>query len=91
MLAQSACFAGGTRLRRRPRPLAPATVLACLAALAAAGGCRHDGAAGVDGLAEHILPPLAAVEAGPDAAPSPSTLWVPKILSAGRLDAKWAR
>jgi outer membrane protein TolC len=71
MFAQSACFAGGTRPRRRPRPPAPATVLACLVALAAAGGCRHGRAWYEDGLADHILPPPGVASAALDAAPPP--------------------
>jgi outer membrane protein TolC len=73
MLAQSAYLRGGNRLRCTSRSLSPAAVLGCLAALAAAGGCCHNGTVYGDGLAEHILPPpnLAAPPPRPEAPPSP--------------------
>ncbi len=53
MPAQSACLSGVNRLRRTPRSLSPAVVLACLVALAAAGGC-HNGVICDDGLTESV-------------------------------------
>ena len=72
MPAQSACLSRANRLRRTARSLPPAAVLACLVALAAAGGC-HSGVICDDGLAEHILPPPgdATRPPSPEAPPSP--------------------
>jgi outer membrane protein len=71
MLAQPPPLLGANRLRAS-RSLPRGSVLACLVALAAAGGCRQGGVIYDDGLASHVLAPpgVAVAPSSPEAPPS---------------------